>query len=176
MKRPVLASTLVVLLALPGASAQALPSQTPGTVLSVVIPAGAAAGSLLAHDKHGFLQLAEAYASTMVVVYTLKPLVDRTRPDGGSQSFPSGHTASAFAGAAFLQFRYGWRIGLPAYVLAAYVGQSRVATKRHYTSDVLAGAAIGIAANFACTHRREHVVLSPDLGRSRVGARITITW
>ena len=58
----------------------------------------------------------------MAVVYVLKPLVDRTRPDGGHQWFPSGHTASAFAGAAFLQMRYGWALGAPAYAVASFVG------------------------------------------------------
>ena len=173
MKTTAFASLLVLLSC---TSAPAAPSETPGTVLSVAIPVGAAGGALLAHDKHGFLQLAEAYASTMVLVYTLKPLVDRTRPDGGAQSFPSGHTASAFAGATFVQIRYGWRLGLPAYVLAAYVGYSRVETRRHYTSDVLAGAVFGIAANLAFTRHREHIALSPDLGRGRAGVRLTIVW
>jgi membrane-associated phospholipid phosphatase len=173
VKTTAFASFLVLLSYAP---ASAAPSETPGTILSVAIPAGAATGALLVHDKHGLLQLAEAYASTMALVYTLKPLVDRTRPDGGAQSFPSGHAASAFAGASFVQIRYGWRLGLPMYVLAGYVGYSRVATHRHYTSDVLAGGAIGIAANLVFTRHREHVALSPDLGRGRAGARLTIAW
>ena len=61
-------------------------------------------------------------------------------------------------------------------VLAAYVGYSRVETRRHYTSDVLAGAVIGIAANLAFTRHREHIALSPDLGRGRAGVRLTIVW
>ena len=75
----------------------------------------------------------------MAVVYVLKPIVDRQRPDGGSQSFPSGHSASAFAGAAFLQRRYGWSYGAPAYAVATFVAYSRVESKRHWTSDVIAG-------------------------------------
>jgi membrane-associated phospholipid phosphatase len=181
VNRPVLASLLVVLLALPGGAALAQPNETPGTVISIAIPVGAAGGALLAHDRKGSFQLAEVYLTTMAVVYTLKPLVDRTRPDGGSQSFPSGHTASAFAGAAFLQLRYGWRLGIPAALLAAYVGQSRVATKRHYTSDVLAGAAIAVGANFVFTRHREprgraRVTLMPDLGPRRAGAELAIGW
>ncbi len=53
---------------------------------------------------------------------------------------------------------------------------SRVETRRHYTSDVLAGAVIGIAANLAFTRHREHIALSPDLGRGRAGVRLTIVW
>src|SRR5262249_16283922 len=71
----------------------------------------------------------------------LKPTIDRTRPNGGHQSFPSGHAASAFAGAAFLQRRYGWRIGVPAGLLASFAAWSRVESREPYTSDALAGPA-----------------------------------
>ncbi len=173
MKTVVLASLVVLL---PAGPALAAPGEVPGTVLSVVIPAGAAAGALLVHDEQGLVQLAEAYASTMALVEVLKPLVDRTRPDGGSHSFPSGHAASAFAGAAFVQIRYGWRLGAPAYVLATYVGYSRVHTHRHYTSDVVAGGAIAVAANLVFTRHRAHLALAPDLARDRAGIRVTVVW
>lgn len=147
-----------------------------GDVGAIVLPVGAATGALLAKDHRGLAQLAEAYGSTMALVYILKPLVDRTRPDGGHQSFPSGHAASAFAGAAFLQRRYGWRFGIPALAAATFVGYSRVESKRHYTSDVVAGAAIGIAANLVFTHPREHVTVVVDAGRGHAGSLITIAW
>jgi membrane-associated phospholipid phosphatase len=147
-----------------------------GDVGAIVLPVGSAAGALIAKDHKGLAQLAESYASAMAVVYVLKPLVDRTRPDGGAQSFPSGHATSAFAGAAFLQMRYGWAFGIPAYAAASYVAYSRVEAKRHYTSDVVAGAAIGIATNLLFTHRREHVAVVVDLGRSHAGSSIAIAW
>jgi membrane-associated phospholipid phosphatase len=151
--------------------------QRAGDVGQFLLPAGAAGAALLAHDRHGLRQLAEAYASTLAVVSVLKPVVDRTRPNGGRYSFPSGHTASAFAGAAFLQLRYGWRLGAPAYALASFVGYSRVESHEHYTSDVLAGAAIAVAANLVFTrHRRAAVMVTPDLGPRRVGTRVTIAW
>jgi membrane-associated phospholipid phosphatase len=147
-----------------------------GDVGAILLPVGAAGGALLAKDHRGLVELAEAYGSAMAVVYILKPLVDRTRPDGGRQSFPSGHAASAFAGAAFLHRRYGWRYGIPAYAVASFVGYSRVEAKRHHTGDVVAGAALGIAANLVFTHPREHVWVALDAGRGHVGTRIAVAW
>jgi membrane-associated phospholipid phosphatase len=88
-----------------------------------------------------------------------KPLSRRVRPvqtDHGvherrlgrmprSSSFPSGHTASAFA---FASAAGGAerRLGLPLLALATLVGYSRVHTGVHYPADVIAGAAIGLGA------------------------------
>jgi membrane-associated phospholipid phosphatase len=167
---------LVLALPLPAERAHADVIEQGGDIGSVLLPAGAAVGALLAKDSRGLAQFAGAYSSTMAVVYILKPTIDRTRPDGGNHSFPSGHTASAFAGAAFIQRRYGWRVGAPAFAVASYVGVSRVEAKRHHPSDVIAGAAIGIAANLVFTRSRGHISLGCDLGRNRVGPVVTIVW
>jgi len=90
--------------------------------------------------------LLEAQAVEGIVTEGLKYGVRRTRPDGGHHSFPSGHSSSAFATAEILRRRYGWKAGLPAYVGAAYIAVSRVAERQHYLTDVVFGAAIGIAA------------------------------
>jgi membrane-associated phospholipid phosphatase len=167
---------LLLALALGATEARADAIEVAGNIGAIALPAGAAVGAALAHDRKGLGQLAKSYASAMAVVYVLKPLVGRTRPDGGSQSFPSGHAASAFAGAAFLQQRYGWAFGAPAYLAASFVGYSRVEANRHYTSDVVASAAIGIGANFVFTRPREHVSLTLDGGRGHVGSSISVTW
>jgi hypothetical protein len=51
---------------------------------------------------------------------------------------------SAFAGAAFIDSRYGKAVGIPSYVLAVFTGYSRVQSNWHYQDDVLAGASIGM--------------------------------
>jgi membrane-associated phospholipid phosphatase len=145
-----------------------------GDIGAVILPAGAAVGALVIKDHQGLGQLALAYVSTMAIVYMLKPTVDRTRPDGGGQSFPSGHAASAFAGAAFLQRRYGWRLGVPAYALATYVGWSRVEADRHHPSDVMASAAIGIGANLLFTRRRAPVSLAIEPTHAAIF--VAIAW
>jgi membrane-associated phospholipid phosphatase len=172
------ALALVFALALPltVGAARADTGERAGDIASILLPAGAAAGALLAKDGEGLVQLAQAFATTMAVVYVLKPTIDRTRPDGGRHAFPSGHAASAFAGAAFLQRRYGWRLGVPACVLAGYVGYSRVESDRHHPTDVVAGAAIGIAANLVFTRPRQPVSVRLDVGRGHAAAFVTIVW
>jgi hypothetical protein len=88
-----------------------------------------------------------AIGRSWAVTAALKYSFNETRPDGGSRSFPSGHTSLSFTGAEFIRKEYGWSWGAPAYALAGFVGWSRVDAKKHYTHDVLAGAAIGILAN-----------------------------
>lgn len=80
-----------------------------------------------------------------------KLLAGRTRPNGERGSFPSGHTATSFATATVLQRHYGWKVGLPAYAFASYVGASRIQIKKHYLSDVAFGAALGIVAGRTVT-------------------------
>ena len=91
--------------------------------------------------------LALAFARAELATYTLKYAVDAQRPNGGGQSFPSGHTALAFTGAEFIRKTYGLGWGLPAYLMAGFVGWSRVASNNHYPRDVIAGAALGILSN-----------------------------
>jgi len=95
--------------------------------------------------------LALAMARTELVTYGLKYGVDAERPSGGGQSFPSGHTSVAFAGAEFIRKQYGWEWGIPAYLAAGFVGWSRVESANHWPRDVWAGAAIGILSNYDAT-------------------------
>jgi hypothetical protein len=54
----------------------------------------------------------------------------------------SGHTSSAFAGASFIQRRYGFKQAIISYGLAIATGASRIYAKKHYSRDVIAGAVI----------------------------------
>ena len=71
-------------------------------------------------------------------------LDNKERPNGGDFSFPSGHTSAAFTGAAFIDYKYGLKYGLPAYIFAAFVGWSRVYAKKHDYIDVLGGIIVGV--------------------------------
>ncbi|HEY0432333.1 MAG TPA: phosphatase PAP2 family protein [Chitinophagaceae bacterium] len=73
----------------------------------------------------------------------------RPAPSTGHHSFPSGHTSSAFAGATFLHQEIGHKfpaLSVAAYLAAGWSGYLRVAKNRHWLKDVVAGAAVGIAA------------------------------
>lgn len=96
--------------------------------------------------------LVRAQILSQTVVQAAKYSIGRDRPDlSNNHSLPSGHTASAFATAAVLQRHLGWKAGAPAYAFAAYVGASRMAANRHYLSDVVLGAGVGIAAAHTVT-------------------------
>jgi membrane-associated phospholipid phosphatase len=119
-----------------------------GDILRVAMPVAAAGGAVIKGDTEGLLQFGGANALSLASTYLLKEVVDAERPDGGDRSFPSGHTAVAFCTAEFVRKRYGWRMGVPTYILAGLVGYSRVASDRHYARDVLAGAVIGAGASY----------------------------
>lgn len=102
--------------------------------------------------KHGFVDrtiiLGTAYALMGITVNSLKTVTKVERPDSSSRnSFPSGHTATAFMGAEFLRREYWdvspW-IGVAGYAIAAGTGFFRMYNNRHWFTDVITGAGIGI--------------------------------
>jgi membrane-associated phospholipid phosphatase len=120
--------------------------------------------------------LVRAQVLSQAVVQSLKFTVRRERPDGSNRlSFPSGHTAGAVATAAVLQRRYGWKVGLPAYTASAYVAASRMSANKHHLTDVMVGAAIGLAAGRTVTVGTEKTRFSVGLAPTVGGAAITFT-
>lgn len=90
------------------------------------------------------------------LTYGLKRAFPEERPDHSDRKgFPSGHSADAFAAAASLENRYGWKAGLPAFALASFVATARVEARKHHWYDCVAGAAIGTGSGFLLTGRRD---------------------
>jgi membrane-associated phospholipid phosphatase len=117
--------------------------------------------SIAGSDRHAEAgrDLLRAQLSVVSWTYAIKLAADRTRPNGDPHGFPSGHASNSFATAAVLQRHYGWKLGLPAFLIAAYTGTSRVLDNQHWASDVVFGAALGIASGRTVTlHVRDHRV------------------
>lgn len=103
-------------------------------------------------DSQGALQAGGAAAVGFGAAEALKQVFPEQRPDGsGNDSFPSGHTATAFAAATSILERRGAGEGIPALALASLVGLARVEADKHHWYDVLAGAAIGSGAGLLLT-------------------------
>ncbi len=92
---------------------------------------------------------AMSYGIMAILVNSIKYTSKEMRPDGSSaNSWPSGHTATSFAGATILHKEYGltrspW-YSIAGYGVATATGVMRVLNNRHWVSDVLSGAGIGI--------------------------------
>jgi len=110
-------------------------------------------------DKAGALQAAGSFGATSFVTEGLKQTFPKTRPDlSDRKSFPSGHTSRSFSAAASLMNRQGAKVGVPAFLVAGFVGLARVEGKKHYWTDVLAGAAIGTSIGLLITKDRPEEV------------------
>jgi len=113
------------------------------------------AGSTQEFGLSGFEALALAGLQTEI----LKLSVRRLRPDTTDLgAFPSGHTSASFSLAAVAASEWGWKAGVPACLLAGFVGYTRMEGNKHYLSDVLFGAGVGIASGRAVfkARRRAH--------------------
>ena len=110
-------------------------------------------------DWPGAKQAAFSLGATALVTTALKETISEERPDGSdNKSFPSGHTSMSFAAAATLEKRHGWEVGVPAHIIATFVGVARVEADKHFVHDVVAGAVIGEAAGWLLTSRKNDKV------------------
>jgi len=102
--------------------------------------------------SHVGMDLIQSLAISEALVQTLKYATQRERPDGSNKhSFPSGHAADTFAFATALERHLNWRYSVPAYAFASYVAMSRLPANRHWLSDVVFGASVGIIAGRTVT-------------------------
>lgn len=183
---------LVLLILLSGSAA----AQLPGTpfvhthsqkvvakttdVLAIALPAAALTDVLIHKDWKGLIQGVETAGATAAITLILKYSIKETRPDySNDHSFPSGHSAVSFASAAFLQRRYGWAVGGPAYALAAYVGWGRVFAKKHFVWDVVVGASIGAGSAYFLTTpfaKKHNLQIAPVTDGKNFGAYLSLDF
>jgi membrane-associated phospholipid phosphatase len=120
---------------------------------------------LIARDtstRNKGLMILESYLLSAGITVIMKATIKRERPfntypeieklsPGGSYSFSSGHTSSAFANATALTFAFPkWYVAAPSFLWAGAIGYSRMHLGVHYPSDVIVGAAIGAGSAWLC--------------------------
>jgi membrane-associated phospholipid phosphatase len=103
---------------------------------------------------------------TQVTTGAVKLAVGRPRPDGDTNrrnsSFPSGHSSGTFAVATVIERHYGWKAAISAYSVSSLVALSRIRYNRHYLSDVVGGASLGIIVGRATVRmNRQPLTLVP---------------
>ena len=149
----------------------------PGHVIGSpqVVFAGSSAlyviGRISGSPRLRHLGMDEIEAALLAEAFThgIKQIVrrDRPQPVGGeparSFSFPSGHAMMTFAAATVLQQHLGYRAAIPTYLVASYVAMSRLHDNRHFASDVVFGAALGIVIGRSVTWHGRNFYASPML-------------
>jgi len=136
--------------------------------------------------------MASSYLLSTASVQTLKRTTGIMRPDeSNALSFPSGHTATSFVGAHLLFKEYKdtspW-IGIAGYAVATGTGAMRIFNRRHWVSDVVAGAGIGMLSveisylllpvfqkMTGGRDGRKNIVIAPVLGNN-YGAALSYTF
>jgi membrane-associated phospholipid phosphatase len=176
-------------------------SNLTGIYIPVAVAGTALLGGTMRHDEHlretGALAMT-AMADTQLLTSFLKFATNRVRPQtsgpnaesgefwpGGqhfsADSFPSGHTANAFAVAHVIADEYpGWKVKLAVYGLAAATGFERIQGREHFPSDVLVGGAIGYFVggyifNHHSTRSKTHIAFAPMIGHGGAGVSLQIS-
>ena len=150
--------------------------ETAGDWLQFLIPAAGLAGTYIADDHEGRVQFWKNYISSITITTVAKGFYGKTRPSSRNKaSFPSGHTTSAFAGAGFIDQRYGHLWGGIAYGAAAFAGWSRVHSDNHFMDDVLAGASVGLFNSwYWVTPHKSNISLMPLTREDGMGLMISV--
>ncbi len=119
--------------------------------VSIAEPVSVISVALIKNDKallHKGIYVGASWLSSVIISTAAKHIVNRDRPfvtypeiekltEGGSPSFPSGHTTVAFATATSLSIAFPkWYVIAPSYLWAGLVGYSRMHLGVHYPSDI----------------------------------------
>ena len=144
--------------------------------LLVLIPSITLGAELYYDNREGQNQFYKSFATNASITYGLKYAVNRKRPNGEDYSFPSGHTSATFQSASFIYKRYGLKYAIPAYIGATFVGYSRVDSKAHYSSDVIAGAVIGTLSSLYFTTKYRDFDIKPIAINSGYGVLFQKKW
>jgi hypothetical protein len=104
--------------------------------------------------------MARALAVTGATTLMLKGIVNNDTPNGKEWAWPSGHTSSSFCVASVLDEFYGPKVGIPAYLLAGFVGYRMMDSGDHWASDVLFGGVLGYVVGHAIAGEHKKLELA----------------
>jgi membrane-associated phospholipid phosphatase len=161
-----------------------------GALPAVGIVTGLFVGGRFAHEQRfraATYDLLDAMIVNAAYTQVLKFATQRERPDGSNKhSFPSGHSSDAFALATVVERHYGWKLGVPSYVLAGAIGYSRIMQDKHWLSDVVAGATLGYVVGHTVVRvngrpldveaKKTTWNLSPVVSRSSRGLLLAVSF
>ena len=147
-----------------------------GDIMQYALPLTALGTTYALGDEEGSKQFYKSFFTALGTTTALKGVYSKLRPKSTSRtSFPSGHTTAAFAGAAFIDQRYGHKWGAIAYTAAGITGYSRVRSENHFADDVVAGASIAIMSNWLwVTPYESNVTVVPTVMGDGVGLAVTV--
>ena len=132
-----------------------------GDYMQVIVPAYAFGMAMNEEGWDGAKQFAYTFGATETAVYGLKFAVNERRPNrADNRSFPSGHTASAMSGAAFIHKRYGLKRAIVPYLMTGFPAYSRVDANKHWWWDTVASAALGGLIAWTIVDRYDGVQVS----------------
>lgn len=156
-----------------------------GDLLGQLIPNAAYVGGMLIASRFGnelaierALGMFKATAYSSAVTTVLKYSIREPRPNNHSvrNSFPSGHSTTAFSFAGYVASEHGWAWGIPSILMATFVGYSRINDEAHRLHDVTAGATIGWAYGWGISKLRksknDQVYVAPILDRQIAGVSL----
>ncbi len=176
---PVVMAAILTLVSLPaaaGADDEYTDSELSADIVTLLLPVTTWGIAHYKDDGEGEGQFFRSTGVTLLLNSSLRLALNDTswgtRPNGSPYGFPSGHAAFVTSSAAFLQDRFGWKWGVPAYAMVAYVSNVRVQTDHHRWRDI--GAAVllsmGVSRLFVTPHKATH--LAPIVGPDWLGMRI----
>jgi membrane-associated phospholipid phosphatase len=179
LQRLITIATLVCSLMSVATSAKAI-SEIPGHVVMSALPVTALAIAYFKDDTEGEKQWLRNILANQLLTSLARLGFNETswgrRPTGNGYGFPSGHVAFAASGAAYLEERYGWEYGVPAWLLTGFVAYVRVENDDHRWRDVVASSvlAYGVGKLFVTPQFATH--LAPVIGPDFLGLRWQRSW
>lgn len=151
-----------------------------GDIITGVLPASAFALAFFKGDTEGEKQWLRNVIANQMLASGARLAFNQTswgeRPNGHQYGFPSGHVAFVASGAAFLQERYGWQYGVPAWLLTGFVAYNRVNNDHHHWRDVIASGALAYGVGKLFVTPEIAVNMAPVIGPDFIGMRFGRSW